>query len=460
MGNAADLFFRTDGPENCLDYRVRPSDEQYDAQRDRWNDLAEHLKEDLSDRSGYAIATWLQGSYKYGTQVRPANLEAEFDVDLGVYFKWQGEPDDGGYSAQELKHLVHLSLHEYVADDGNEADNVSPPKNRCERVHFLADFHIDVPAYHLDEARDARSLATEENGWEGSDPKAIYVWWKDTVGPAVRPRARRLIRYTKMWAALRLEEEARPSSIMLTVLVAEAFAAVDASNLSGDDEYFRAVVASILNRLQKSPDVLNPVDHTEDLNRLSTETNDALIVALDALLSVADRALAAPSKSEAADIWAEAFDHFFPVPEEEEIVEAMSKALVATPFIPEVAIDATLGTRTMHGVNGIGPIPKGCDLTFTLMNAARLPIGATVSWVVRNSGDEAELENDLGHRNAGAFVVTETTAYRGDHFMDVAVRLNGRLIGRRRVPVTVSSVGVPKRNPKRPAWTQLRRGRR
>ncbi|RWP23072.1 CBASS cGAMP synthase [Mesorhizobium sp.] len=460
MGDAADLFFRTDDPENCLDYRVRPSDEQYDAQRDRWNDLAEHLKEDLSNRSGYAIATWLQGSYKYGTQVRPSNLEAEFDVDLGVYFRWQGEPDDGGYSTQELKQLVHLSLHEYVADGGNEADNVSPPKNRCERVHFLSDFHIDVPAYHLDEARDARSLATEENGWEGSDPKAIYVWWKNTISAAVRPRARRLVRYFKMWAALRLAEEARPSSIMLTVLVAEAFAAVDASTLSGDDEYFRVVVSSILNRLQQSPNVPNPVDKKEDLNRLSTEANDDLVEALDALLAIAERALAVPSKSEAADIWTEAFDHFFPVPEEEEIVEALSRALATIQFVPEVAIEATVGSHTLSGINRIGPIPKGSDLTFTLMNAARLPIGATVSWTVRNSGDEAEQENDLGHRNTSSNTVTETTAYRGSHFMDVAVHLNGRLIGRRRVPVTVSSMGVPKRNPKRPAWTQLRRGRR
>lgn len=442
-----------------MDYRVRPSDEQYDAQKDRWNDLRGHLAEDLAIRSGYTIATWLQGSYKFGTQVRPADLNAEFDIDLGVYFTWQGEPDEGGYSAQELKHLVHLSLHDYVADEGNEADKVSPPKNRCERVHFLADFHIDVPAYHLDSGRDARSLATEENGWERSDPKAIYRWWKEAVDEAVRPRARRLVRYFKMWAALRLSEGARPSSIMLTVLVGEAFAEADASSLSGDDEYFRAVLSIILSRLQRSAEVQNPVDHEEDLNRLSAKANEGLVDALDGLLSIADRAIAAASKAEAADIWTEAFDHFFPIPEEEESTLSASRALVPIQFVPEVAIEATVGSQTIRGFNRIGPIPKGCSLTFTLANAASLPAGATVSWVVRNSGEEAELENDLGHRNANSQSAVESTAYRGSHSMDVAVRLSGRLIGRRRVPVTVSGLGVPARNPKRPDWTRMRRKR-
>ena len=72
MGIAAGQFFSNLNPENSLDWRVRPSDRQYDSQKERWNDLAEFLVAELRNQSGCTIATWLQGSYKFGTQVRPA----------------------------------------------------------------------------------------------------------------------------------------------------------------------------------------------------------------------------------------------------------------------------------------------------------------------------------------------------------------------------------------------------
>jgi hypothetical protein len=64
--------------------------------------------------------------------------------------------------------------------------------------------------------------------------------------------------------------------------------------------------------------------------------------------------------------------------------------------------------------NTLGPIPKGCDITFSLANYHALPAGAVVSWMVRNSGKEAEDKNDLGHRVGEGFSVSRDSAYRGD----------------------------------------------
>lgn len=33
------------------------------------------------------MSTWLQGFYKSGTQIRPWESGAEFDIDLGLYFE-------------------------------------------------------------------------------------------------------------------------------------------------------------------------------------------------------------------------------------------------------------------------------------------------------------------------------------------------------------------------------------
>ncbi len=458
MGIAASLFFSTANPDECLDYRIRPSDEQYDAQKERWNSLAEHLFDDLNSRSGYPIYSWLQGSYKFGTQVRPAHKGMEFDIDLGVYFRWPGAPEDGNYAPNEFKDFVQVSLEEYADDEENDAEGVSEPKLRCNRIHFSGDFHIDVPAYHLDAARDARSLATMDGEWEDSDPKAIYIWWKESVDETQRSRARRLVRYLKMWASLKLEDECRPSSILLTVLVAESLLELETADLRGDDEFLRATVTEMRARLYYSTVVLNPANSTEDLNRLSENGTKLFIDALDTFISIAERALAAPSKLDSADIWSEAFDHFFPMPSEEEILEAATgKALVPIRFDPEVLVRATTERKVFEKINQIGPIPKGCMIEFSLANSDGLPDGAVVTWVVRNSGQEAEAENDLGHKSQSGLVIEEHSAYRGKHQMDVSVRLNGRIIGFRRVPVTITGLGMPRRNPTRPSWTKFRK---
>ncbi|MCK1519614.1 MULTISPECIES: cyclic GMP-AMP synthase DncV-like nucleotidyltransferase [unclassified Bradyrhizobium] len=461
MGIAASLFYNSDDAENCLDWRVRPSDEQYDTQKERWNDLAEHLKEDLAKRSDCRISSWLQGSYKFSTQVRPASLDEEFDIDLGVYFIWSGQPEDGEHDPTDLKSFVQDSLADYVGDDTNDASGVDEPRAKCSRIHFDGNFHIDVPAYHLDDGRDARSLATSENNWDNSDPKAIYAWWKVITGQVDRARCRRLVRYLKMWSALKIEADGRPSSILITVLVADAFDGLDRDQFTGDDEFLREVVSKIASRLGEDAEVQNPANTKENLNRLNSEKSTALVQKLDELLSIADRALAASTKAASAEIWSEAFDHFFPVPEDDDEEEAVlkehSRALATIQFNPIVSVQASTGRHTYRDTDRIGPIPKGCDIKFTLANAHQLPAGTTVSWMVRNSGKEAELKNDLGHRVGTGLTVSRDSEYRGTHHMDVAVHLNGLLIGRKRIPVEITGMGFPKRNPAKPAWNKFRR---
>lgn len=466
MGTTASLFFQTADRERCLDWRIRPSEDQYDAQQARWNDLADYLLADLAERSDHAMNSWLQGSYKFGTQVRPAVKGQEFDIDLGVYFNWPGRPQDGDFGALDLKELVQSSLLAYASDDANEARSVSDPKIRCSRIHFDDDFHIDVPAYHLDASRDARSLATQDDDWEESDPKAIYTWWRDALDDAARPRARRMVRYLKMWAALNFEDDVRPSSIMVTVLVGETYPQLDMSLLTGDDEVFRDLVVIIQNRLSRDSAVPNPVNADEDLNRLSKAASAGLYDKVTDLALLADRALAALTQAESAEIWSEAFRHFFPIPEDDEILEEVAKSvgrsLVPTAFIPEVSVSARAQGRLQRqytGQNQIGPIPKDCVISFVLVNALQLPAGAVVTWTVRNAGEEAESENDLGHFVGEGLNAQEHSAYAGRHFMDVAVKLNGRLIGRRRVPVMITGMTLPKRNPPRPSYVKFR-GRR
>jgi len=467
MGISSTLFYSSNDPnKQTLHRRIIPSDEQIETQQERWNNLAEHLVTDLRDQSDCSIRTWLQGSYKFGTQIRPARKGEEFDIDLGVYFEWEGSAENGPLEAKELKDMVQDSLLAYDAEDIEEV--VEPPKTRCGRIRFTGAFHVDVPAYHLDPERDARMLATAEFGWEDSDPKALYVWFVDEFDDEIRVKARRHIRYLKIWAALHFRNGAeRPSSTLLTVLVAEAISSLDQDELIADDDALSSILEEIVQRLDNDRSVPNPASNDyEDLaERLS---DDAFTAFLDKLRTFRDTAVAALQCGDilsAVDKWSEVFEHFFPMPEEDDlqVVSGATTQLPVQAFIPDVHVHAVAknnSQRTWQDMNRIGPIPKNCQISFRIANPELIPNNATIQWMVRNEGDEAEAVNDLGHKAGAEIIASEHSAYKGTHYMDCVVRHYGVVIGVRRIPVSISSATMPKRNPaSRPAYVAHRRRR-
>lgn len=460
MGLCSSLFNTNDASEQTLHRRIVPTETQVDEQQERWNKLAEFLVSELREKSGYAIRTWLQGSYKFATQVRPARKGGEFDIDLGIYFLWEGGATDGTYSNKELKSLVQDVLSQYESDDVIEV--ISPAKKKCSRIRFKDHFHIDIPVYHLDPQRDSRLLATED-GWEDSDPKAIYIWYKGLFDDDKREKVRRHIRHLKCWAGLKFEKgSGYPSSVLLTVLTAEAAALMSDEDLAEDDSALAQLLNHITTRLSKDSIVANPTDSRENLAKDLTDQNlIRFIEQLNKFRDIANEAISSSDTSDSADKWSEVFEHFFPLPSEDNLIESNhSKSLILRPRVsPEVSIHATLRnapSQQWNGSNSIGPIPRDCEINFTIANANIFPTDATAEWIVRNQGDEAEETNDLGHKAGKGWSVTEHSAYKGTHYMDCVIKHNGTIIGLRRITVIIDGVYLPKpKTKKRPFWKEL-----
>jgi len=466
MAIASNLFYSTDTEKQTLHRRIIPSDEHQQSQQERWNDLVDYLQGDLAEKSGYPVTSWLQGSYKFATQIRPSRKGEEFDIDLGIYFNWVGKPEDGKFEPNQLKSLTQESLETYMQDAGDEVlEVVTPPKNRCSRIRFTGGFHIDVPSYHSDPDQDTRTLATEENKWEESDPKALYEWFQYSVSDEDSPQLRRLVRYIKMWTALHFkEEELRPATILLTVLMTEAYTTLTSNEKDGDDLAFKVSVEKITERLNADSTVNNPVNGSEDINRLDSDSFTSFIGKLSELVEISTRALKARSEFESAATWQEAFRHFFPFPVTEQ-GDKKNLALVPVKFNPQVSIVAVPKDNPnfkYSGTNEIGPIPKECKLRFIITNANLLPQDTKIEWIARNEGQDAEYQNDLGHFAGNGSQVDDYSAYKGTHFMDVVVKSPfGVIWGFRRIPVQVSGIAIPPRNPKRkPGYTRFRSRRR
>jgi hypothetical protein len=157
--------------------------------------------------------------------------------------------------------------------------------------------------------------------------------------------------------------------------------------------------------------VENPVNTLENLARLDPREMDEFLEQLAVFKEVAERAISAGDDVSAADIWQEAFEHLFPMPEVSDALTEIAKtavpALMATPEIMVTAVSRDNAIGRYTGTNSIGPIPKNCDITFQIVNASALPREIQVVWTVRNEGNEAENMNDLGHRGETGLLATE-----------------------------------------------------
>lgn len=463
MAQATRLFYSTSSDAITLHSRITPTQEQRTFLQENWHALAAFLTTNLQEKSGYTIKTWIQGSYKFGTLIKPLHLNEEYDVDLGAYFTW-AETGNATPSAVQLKRWTQSALVEFHEKNEDTKSVEQPPKERCARIHYAKQFHIDVPAYHLNEDMDERILATETKRWEKSDPKAIYVWFKDKVENPDRDQLRRIIRYLKSWSVVNFlpDSGARPSSILLTVLATEAFVGLRVASLNVDDEdAFAAIVLAIGKRLAGGPAIPNPVNLDEDLNRLG-ENFDDFWIEYSKLIDAATRSADSADEAGAALIWCEVFSYVFPLPDTEgvEVVDAASSR--ALMLLPNIRIDVSDHASHRHlGTyqNELPSVLRDCDLKFTITNPEVVPAYATIEWTVRNEGQEAEDIGDLGHRKVTVRKITnsEHTAYVGRHYMDCLVKIAGSVLAVRRIAVNVRNQTLPPRNPpRRPAYTRLK----
>lgn len=468
MGQAARLF--NGMAAQTLYGRVTPTLEQRQLLQEHWNALADRLKDRLSNR-GYSISTWIQGSYKYGTLIKPVHKGEEYDVDVGIYFSWDPNETDLSPSPQQLRCWVQQELLEYQKEVDALVKVVDPPKERCSRAIYMQQFHIDTPTYHLNPVKDARRLACMSGSWESSDPKLLYKWFRDVAGTDNLELMRRLIRYLKGWAAVAFKDapKARPSSIFLTVTVAEAFSEVCGTCLPGiaDDDALIAVIAILFQRFGKDSRVPNPVDGKENLNRIPKDLWDTFITRLKVLNEAAQAADAAEDEVSAAFAWEGAFSFLMPLPEADgvEVVEpATNLALMQVPDIEVRVYDNRDGKLLATHTNEVPSVAKNRKLVFDLANKHVLPKYADISWTVRNDGEEAVHIGDLGHfrRGTSMHTVDEITAYLGKHYMDCVIRLNGTIFAARRVPVNIKPDQKILHDQARRSWIMLstRKGRR
>ncbi len=278
----------------------------YELATSRNRSLGDWMIRPASKLRPFQPETYVQGSFRYGTVIRPLFAGEEYDLDQVC----QLEISKGRMSQAAVKGLVGDEVKAYAAAHGIHEPVTE--KKRCWRLEYADDisFHIDVlPAVPEEEvikhqlvergvptARAALAVAitdTDSDGferiqgdWPPGNPAGFADWFEERMRPVAQARIAKLVeaqRYTSVedvpvyeWRTplqrsiqilkrhrdvrFREARHLRPISMILTTLAAEAY--------DGEVDLFKTL-SGVLERmpgLVRSGDVRvpNPVNPDED----------------------------------------------------------------------------------------------------------------------------------------------------------------------------------------------------
>ncbi|WP_454834741.1 cyclic GMP-AMP synthase DncV-like nucleotidyltransferase [Pseudomonas lini] len=443
MGGCSALFYDSDN-QNTLFSRISLSDKQLKTAREGRDALLGFVKPKLSEVFDVEVKHWIQGSLKNHTLIRPTSKFEEFDIDVGLYLI--GDGDESGIDAVDIKSDLHDAIVDYCQFDSN-ARVPDEVKERCERVVFSGDFHIDMPLYYFNSQNDTVVLATE-NGWEHSDPKGFQDWFESSVGVSQRPIVRRVIKYLKAWASLKANSSlAKPlSSMALTILVVEF---IDLIGSSDDESDFSRVAQEIVNCILESESVINPLTGSDILS-FSKADIDYWRPHLLELEEVSSSTKKVEDAFVSFYLWERIFGHMLP-PINETAISGGRTGLpaVTSPALTEVRHYDSKGVLLSSEVTSSVICYKNESLSFRVFNSDEYHPDASISWIVRNQGGDAADSNDLGHNTPLGISaeISRDCAYTGVHYMDATVVYRGQVLGVGKVKVNIQPYNRPVKNP-------------
>ena len=446
MGLSANLFYDSDNEVETLFSRVSLTKEQIEDARSKKDTLLEYLKPEMSSALDVRVKHWLQGSYKNHTLIRPARKGEEFDIDVGIYVLLNAEEE--GLDASDVKGLNRQIL-EWFARNKPETQ-VDDSKSNCERLCYPSSFHIDVPLYYFDAESNECKLATQDNGWVDSDPKALQDWFDEKASKYDAnqlARLRRVIKYLKAWTALNSEDERAIPSIAITVLVAYYY-----SDFEDDDDAFIYTAIPILEYILGNDTLPSPING-DDLLGFGADEREQLVSKAEALKNLCEFVKDTKDSIHQFVLWSGTFKYLFPPLSDqiESLKQNTNLPAITTP--PRIRIrhlnksDVEQSNRVAEEVR----VYRDEKLYFSLENADAYRHDAEVHWMVRNKDNEAKRFNDLGHTTVSSLheECFESCSYKGCHYMECLVLVGGEIAGIGSVRVRIAGFSRPVRNPPR-----------
>ncbi len=365
----------------------------------------------------------VQGSVAMSTVTQ--NDNKEYDIDVAVIFDKDNIPS----YPTSAKNMVCDSLKKKCKQFKAEPE----ARTNAVRLEYVEGYHVDFAVYRYSKDDDGNDYYEHcGSEWRQRDPWAINEWFNGAVSEKGE-NLRKIVRLLKMFNKSR-DGWLMPAGIVTSVLCDEQF--IDDDRL---DVSFYETICAIRDRLKDDKDVKNPVD--DSISLLFTKKDEQKVKNLHSRLTTYISKLDILfddecTEDDAISAWNDFFQHsYWDSMVKEALVEyaSMSKS-ISSEYDVDIQVVVEFDYMCIPLEDYRGRLPKEKKLRFTAL--PKFYGYDKVEWVVSNSGDEAEDENDIFHSQEG-ISVEETTKYRGKHKMTCNIYKYGRIVCSKDVFITI-----------------------
>jgi len=290
MANCHDLFLEFRDNLKVTDTKRSSLKRSKDELRER---IEKYFKE---NHPGYVPDFFIQGSYKMKTIIRIKDDTC--DLDDGIHFKC--EPD---VSPTTLQRWVYQAVEGHTTGGQQHMD-------KCIRVIYKNDYHIDLPVYKQAEGDEFLFLAVKDKKWdeEESDPKGFVEWYKGKKTDLMT----RLVRYLKAWGDNIRND--MPSGLAMTL-----FAQKYIKPNKRDDISMKDSLIEMRDNLKVRWEAVMPTKPEDDiLLKYSPAFKTNFLKALDDFIADAEKAIDESSQLKASKLWRKHLGSRFPLGEDDD----------------------------------------------------------------------------------------------------------------------------------------------
>jgi len=215
----------------CNNLQITES--QHASAEEKYKTIGKWLSASDSQLHMYEPVIFSQGSFRIGTTVKPL-AKNEYDIDLVC----QLQKDIAITDPMELLEKVY----QRIKSNATYKSPISEKKNRCIRINYKGDFHLDILPAKPDPHAGTNCLLVPDKSsrsWKASNPAGYAEWFDDRARVSIefleKARIEPLPRYEKLSDKLPLQqtvqllkrwrdiafkdiEDSAPVSIVLTTL--------------------------------------------------------------------------------------------------------------------------------------------------------------------------------------------------------------------------------------------------
>ncbi|TQO36468.1 hypothetical protein GQ41_1046 [Arenibacter algicola] len=167
-----------------------------------YNAVYDILKKDEAFFSKVDFMVYPQGSKAIGTTVKPRGKE-EFDLDITVEIR---DPYYNYTSSEIYNHLIR------VLSSSDVYKEKLIKKNRCARINYVGDFHMDVLPGCIVINGDSKIMVPDRElrSWSSSNPKGYSNWFSQKAETVVNSYLNKAFRTFSALNEVKAEQEELP----------------------------------------------------------------------------------------------------------------------------------------------------------------------------------------------------------------------------------------------------------